>query len=433
MDFTEFAKANRERCESPYGFNHTLGSWSPSDWMVAAGGELGEAMNVCKKLNRCRDGIPGNIETQQELLDQFQDEIADAVIYLDLVAQASGFSLEDAIRRKWNRTSAKIGYLGTLPCGALVFVSYEQISVQTDGKMEDLTMNLREIKAMLTEVATEFASPDENSMMWRVNLGRKAVAALEDFYEINICPDKTGELVSPAAEAANRLASLEGIDVSERRLLGQRIGRLADAIPAEPTAGAGAPGSNEGGEGEATQQGGPFDWKQVYANSIRRANQEGKIHLTPFGESLLRKLADEPEDTIEVEAPEPVCGGQGDDKEGEDVAAWKDVTDALIDRLVEERVAHIQTKEASDLRLETLKAAHDERDSLWKQLDDLRATVANLTDSGIAKDKRIADLAKRHDDIIASIHEIIKAAQWDGNAVVLHRIHHYLVGLKKQS
>jgi NTP pyrophosphatase (non-canonical NTP hydrolase) len=114
MTFQEFANANRVRCESPRGFNHTLDSWSMSDWLTAVAGELGEAANVVKKLNRVRDGIPGNDKTPDELKDMLRDEVADTFIYLDLFAQACGFRLHDAVVDKFNRTSAKIGFGGTI-------------------------------------------------------------------------------------------------------------------------------------------------------------------------------------------------------------------------------------------------------------------------------------------------------------------------------
>lgn len=109
MTFEGFGMANRMRCESLTGFNHTLGSWSLSDWMTATVGELGEAANVAKKLNRVRDGIPGNDKTEAELRAALADEIADTFIYLDLLSQSQGINLADAVRRKFNRTSAKIG------------------------------------------------------------------------------------------------------------------------------------------------------------------------------------------------------------------------------------------------------------------------------------------------------------------------------------
>lgn len=109
MTFTEFSVVNRMRCESPEGFHHTLDSWSLSDWLIAIGGELGEAMNIAKKLNRLRDGIPGNKETAEELHAALIDELADVDIYLDLVFQSLGVNRAAAIRSKFNRTSEKIG------------------------------------------------------------------------------------------------------------------------------------------------------------------------------------------------------------------------------------------------------------------------------------------------------------------------------------
>lgn len=41
-----------------------------------------------------------------------KDEIADVFIYLDLTAQFAGFSLEEAVLAKFNKTSKKIGYDG---------------------------------------------------------------------------------------------------------------------------------------------------------------------------------------------------------------------------------------------------------------------------------------------------------------------------------
>jgi NTP pyrophosphatase (non-canonical NTP hydrolase) len=84
--------------------------WSLSDWFLAVTGELGEAANVGKKLNRVRDGITGNKETPEELLNKFRREWADAYIYLDLIAQRMGFNVEDAIIETFNAKSAEIGY-----------------------------------------------------------------------------------------------------------------------------------------------------------------------------------------------------------------------------------------------------------------------------------------------------------------------------------
>lgn len=111
FELRAFSRLNRERCESSLGFNHPLSSWSLSDWMVATAGELGEAANILNKLNRARDGVPGNGDaTPEQLREAFAHELADAFIYLDLMAQAAGIDLPSAIRTKFEMTSKKIGY-----------------------------------------------------------------------------------------------------------------------------------------------------------------------------------------------------------------------------------------------------------------------------------------------------------------------------------
>lgn len=110
MDMDAFAVENRVRCTAPNGFHHPIESWSLSDWMTATFGELGEAANVAKKLNRVRDGVPGNTQSEEELRAALADEIADTFIYLDLLAQSQGIRLSQAVRSKFDRTSAKIGY-----------------------------------------------------------------------------------------------------------------------------------------------------------------------------------------------------------------------------------------------------------------------------------------------------------------------------------
>lgn len=112
MTFAEFSKMNRERCESPKGFNHAIDSWSLSDWMTATMGELGEAANVAKKLNRYRDGIRGNNNSVTEgvLRDKLRREVGDVFVYLDLMAQACGFTIEEAAREVFEAKSREIGY-----------------------------------------------------------------------------------------------------------------------------------------------------------------------------------------------------------------------------------------------------------------------------------------------------------------------------------
>ena len=107
-----FSKKNLQRCQSPEGFDHKLEDWSLSDWMTAVVGELGEAANIIKKLNRIRDGVPGNTTdtTLHTLMDQLAEELADTHVYLDLLMQAASFDPEVIVERKFKKTSVKIGY-----------------------------------------------------------------------------------------------------------------------------------------------------------------------------------------------------------------------------------------------------------------------------------------------------------------------------------
>lgn len=92
LSFASLRAMNVARSTSADGWNHPLSGWDYNDWTVALGGEVGEALNLVKKLNRLRDGIIGNASGRLELLGQLSDELADAVIYLDLLLASQGQS-----------------------------------------------------------------------------------------------------------------------------------------------------------------------------------------------------------------------------------------------------------------------------------------------------------------------------------------------------
>lgn len=108
LTFAELRETSLERCNRwhPGG----LREWSLSDWFTATMGELGEAANVAKKLNRVRDGMPGNSESTEQLRQMLADEIADVAIYLDILAASEGIDLAAAIASKFNQTSRKVGF-----------------------------------------------------------------------------------------------------------------------------------------------------------------------------------------------------------------------------------------------------------------------------------------------------------------------------------
>ena len=109
LSLGEFSHINRRRCESELGFGHKLSDWSLSDWMTATTGELGEAANIAKKINRHRDGIRGNTQKLEDLQTALADELADTFIYIDLLAQSQGIDLGRAVISKFNRKSEDMG------------------------------------------------------------------------------------------------------------------------------------------------------------------------------------------------------------------------------------------------------------------------------------------------------------------------------------
>jgi NTP pyrophosphatase (non-canonical NTP hydrolase) len=131
MTFGELRAANVRRCETAF---HSVSAWKPWEWSNALAGEIGEtcaegfalltalaavggkACNVTKKMNRI---WPANQfkenwnkpedQRMADLEDRLADEIADVVIYADLLAARIGRSLDDCVRQKFNSKSDEIG------------------------------------------------------------------------------------------------------------------------------------------------------------------------------------------------------------------------------------------------------------------------------------------------------------------------------------
>lgn len=79
-------------------------------------GEVGEACNIAKKMERERLGMAGGVYDPQGLAM----ELADVVICADLVAARLEIDLGEAVRLKFNQTSTKHGFATMLPEGAPV-------------------------------------------------------------------------------------------------------------------------------------------------------------------------------------------------------------------------------------------------------------------------------------------------------------------------
>lgn len=76
--------------------------WSDAQWLQAVIGELGEYANLRKKLDR------GDL-TWEEALPLMADELADVMIYLDILAFRLGIDLGAAVMDKFNRVSERVG------------------------------------------------------------------------------------------------------------------------------------------------------------------------------------------------------------------------------------------------------------------------------------------------------------------------------------
>lgn len=87
--------------------------WTAADWSNAMNGEAGEAANVVKKLRRIEGGLPGNRKPGDDdrdlLLEKLGAELADTLIYADLLASYYGIDLGAAIVSKFNRVSEELG------------------------------------------------------------------------------------------------------------------------------------------------------------------------------------------------------------------------------------------------------------------------------------------------------------------------------------
>lgn len=102
--------------------------WTGADWSNAMCGEAGEAANIVKKLRRIETGIgagpqafsgmrdpsgsglPYNTPPEYELGAALAEEIADVILYADLLARHYGIDTETAVLAKFNRVSAAQGF-----------------------------------------------------------------------------------------------------------------------------------------------------------------------------------------------------------------------------------------------------------------------------------------------------------------------------------
>ena len=118
LTFKRLSRANRSRLVRWHPPNTQ--QWSLADWSNAMQGEAGECGNFIKKLRRLETGTAfpkrGVDDLDENILAKKAGlEIADTVIYADLLAQElqrkyGGYPLEELITTKFNAVSRREGF-----------------------------------------------------------------------------------------------------------------------------------------------------------------------------------------------------------------------------------------------------------------------------------------------------------------------------------
>lgn len=96
INFDQLRKANIARQKQAY---QKCAGWSIAEWGCALAGEVGEACNLIKKLRLGRD----------IKVEEIGKELADVVIYVDLLAEELDIDLAQAVRDKFNEVSERVG------------------------------------------------------------------------------------------------------------------------------------------------------------------------------------------------------------------------------------------------------------------------------------------------------------------------------------
>jgi NTP pyrophosphatase (non-canonical NTP hydrolase) len=106
VDFRQFRAANVARYEQSF---HRLDAWTPLEWAGAMLSEAGAVANVAKKLRQQKTSEYARHWDVQQLEAQLADELADVMVYVDLLAARCGIDLDQALVAKFNRASDKLG------------------------------------------------------------------------------------------------------------------------------------------------------------------------------------------------------------------------------------------------------------------------------------------------------------------------------------
>lgn len=101
MEINEFQRLNVRRCVEAFP---ACANWDLSDWMTAIAGEVGEAANLVKKINR------GDFELDGKMAIELGKEIADVMTYCFIVLDCIGRPAEEALIEKFDEVSKRVNW-----------------------------------------------------------------------------------------------------------------------------------------------------------------------------------------------------------------------------------------------------------------------------------------------------------------------------------
>lgn len=93
LTFSQLRKANSTRNATAFDCQ----DWTPLEWGGAMAGECGEACNMLKKLRR----------DKKVDMKELGYELADVIVYTDLLAYKLGIDLGEVVREKFNIVSRR--------------------------------------------------------------------------------------------------------------------------------------------------------------------------------------------------------------------------------------------------------------------------------------------------------------------------------------
>lgn len=146
LTFAELLRANTARQEEWDSGNQIDLSYRGNE----LAGEVGEACNIIKKLERERLGIRGS----RANVGNLADELADVVICVQLIALTAKINLEDALISKFNDTSERMK-LNTRLSGSLdmsKWVKWPEVSEEAKIEAQKL-VNLPDVPTTYARAA----------------------------------------------------------------------------------------------------------------------------------------------------------------------------------------------------------------------------------------------------------------------------------------